>query len=51
MTKQLFEKLVADEEGHYDEFNHHMEHIRRFGLSDLALQTFQKQDTKSATAG
>lgn len=49
-TKQLFEQLVADEEGHYDEFNRQMEHIRRFGLSYLALQSFQKPDVKAAAA-
>ena len=49
-TKQLLEQLVADEEGHYDEFNRQMEHIRRFGLSYLALQSFQQPEAKTATA-
>lgn len=49
-TKQLFEQLVADEEGHYDEFNRQMEHIRRFGPSYLALQSFQKPESRAATA-
>ena len=49
-TKQLFEQLVADEEGHYDEFNRQMEHIRRFGPSYLALQSFQKREARAAAA-
>jgi len=39
-SKQLFESLVNDEEGHFDEFNRQMEHIQRFGASYLALQSF-----------
>jgi bacterioferritin len=50
-TKQLFEQLVTDEEGHYDEFNRQMEHIKRFGPSYLALQSFQKSEPKGPTAG
>ena len=50
-TKQLFEQLVGDEEGHYDEFNRQMDHIRRFGPSYLALQSFQKPEASTATAG
>lgn len=39
-TKQLFEALVADEEGHQDAFDKQLENIKRFGLSYLALQSF-----------
>lgn len=39
-TKQIFEALVADEERHYDGFDKQLENIRRFGLSYLALQSF-----------
>jgi bacterioferritin len=42
ISKQMFESLVGDEEGHYDEFDRQMEHIRRFGPSYLALQSFGK---------
>ena len=38
-TKQLFECLVADEEGHYDGFNRQIDMIKRFGLTYLALQS------------
>ncbi len=39
-TKQIFEKLVGDEEGHFDQFEKQHENIKRFGLSYLALQSF-----------
>jgi bacterioferritin len=38
-SKQLFEGLVHDEEGHYDEFQRQSEHIQRFGPAYLALQS------------
>jgi bacterioferritin len=39
-SKQIFEKLVIDEEGHYDQFEKQHDNIKRFGLSYLALQSF-----------
>jgi bacterioferritin len=39
-SKQLFEKLIHDEEGHFDAFEKQFEHIQRFGPSYLALQSF-----------
>ncbi|HVP64678.1 MAG TPA: ferritin-like domain-containing protein [candidate division Zixibacteria bacterium] len=42
-SKQLFESLVKDEEGHYDEFDKQQEHIRHFGPAYLALQSFGKE--------
>jgi bacterioferritin len=39
-TKQIFERLVGDEEGHFDAFDKQHENIKRFGLSYLALQSF-----------
>jgi bacterioferritin len=40
VSKQIFERLVADEEGHQNEFEQQLENIQRFGLSYLALQSF-----------
>ena len=40
VSKQLFEHLVADEEGHQNEFERQRENIQRFGPSYLALQSF-----------
>ena len=39
-TKQLFERLVADEEGHFDQYEKQRDNIGRFGPSYLALQSF-----------
>jgi len=41
VSKQLFERLVADEEGHFDQFEKQHDNIKRFGLSYLALQSFK----------
>ena len=40
VSKQLFERLVGDEEGHQNEFERQLENIKRFGPSYLALQSF-----------
>ena len=40
VSKQVFEHLVADEEGHQDGFERQLDNIKRFGLSYLALQSF-----------
>jgi bacterioferritin len=42
VSKQMFEALVGDEERHFDEFDLQMDHIKRFGPSYLALQSFQR---------
>ena len=39
-SKEVFEHLVGDEEGHFSQFEQQREHIERFGLSYLALQSF-----------
>jgi len=41
-TKEIFESLVGEEEGHFDEFDRQLDHIRRFGPAYLALQSFGK---------
>jgi bacterioferritin len=45
VSKQIFEQLVGDEEGHYEVFDRQLENIKRFGQAYLALQSFE------ATAG
>ena len=42
VSKQLFEALVGDEEGHYDQFDKQLANIKRFGPNYLALQSFEK---------
>lgn len=44
-SRELFERLVGDEERHYDEFDRQMDHIKRFGPAYLALQSFGKGET------
>lgn len=39
-SKQIFEQLVRDEEGHFDIFEKQRDNIKRFGPSYLALQSF-----------
>lgn len=39
-SKQIFERLVADEEAHFDLFEKQLDNIKRFGPSYLALQSF-----------
>lgn len=41
VSKQIFEALVADEEGHFDTFDKQLDNIKRFGLNYLALQSFE----------
>ena len=38
-SKQLFEQMVKDEEGHFDQFEKQRDHLKRFGPSYLALQS------------
>lgn len=39
-SKQIFEQLVRDEEGHFDFYEKQFDNIKRFGPSYLALQSF-----------
>ena len=50
-TKSIFEGLVSDEEGHYDQFEKQRDNIKRFGLSYLALQSFGAGAAEPAAAG
>lgn len=42
-TKRIFEQLVNDEEGHFNQFDVQQEHIAQFGPAYLALQSFGKE--------
>jgi bacterioferritin len=48
ISKQLFEKLVADEERHYDQYDLEVEKIEKFGDRYLALQSI---DRSKSTGG
>ena len=49
-SKQVFEGLVGDEEGHFDQFDQQLDNIKRFGLSYLALQSFGTEPAEGAPA-
>ena len=50
-SKKIFEGLVGDEESHYTQFEQQRDNIKRFGLSYLALQSFEKGVAEPAVAG
>ncbi len=41
-SKKLFEKLVADEERHFDQYDTEIKHIEAFGERYLALQAIER---------
>jgi len=43
-TEQMFQQMVKDEEGHFDQFDQQLDNIKRFGPNYLALQTIAAQD-------
>lgn len=47
-SKKIFEDLVADEEGHYDQFDQQVDFIDRFGEKYLALHSFGGGSTDDA---
>lgn len=49
-SKQIFERLIGDEEGHFADFDRQLENIQRFGPSYLALQSFEKAPPSEAAA-
>jgi bacterioferritin len=51
VSKQIFEKLVADEERHLDQFEKQLDNIKRFGASYLALQSFGPGEADTPGAG
>jgi bacterioferritin len=40
VSKQIFERLVGDEERHFDLYEKQLDNIKRFGPNYLALQSF-----------
>ena len=41
-TKKLFEDLVVEEERHFDQFETQADHIKKYGVQFLALQSFER---------
>jgi len=49
-SKRIFEGLVGDEEGHFDQFEKQRHNVKRFDLSYLALQSFGSGTPAPASA-
>ncbi len=47
VTKRLFEELVVDEEGHFDQFDTELTNIEKFGEKYMALQSIERSKTSS----
>jgi len=41
-TKKIFEQLVEDEEGHFDQFDTQLDQLKKFGERYLALQSIER---------
>ena len=46
VTKKLFEDIVTEEEGHFDNFDDELENMERFGENYLTLQAIQRAKTR-----
>jgi bacterioferritin len=44
-SKRLFEDLVVQEEGHYDQFDVQSENLKKYGEQFLALQSIERSKT------
>lgn len=51
VSKTLFEKLVVDEERHFDQFDDEIENLNRFGKEYLALQSIERSRSRRAGGG
>jgi len=47
-SKRLFEDLVTDEEGHYDQYDQELDNMAKFGDRYLALQSIERAKNRSA---
>jgi len=48
VTKKLFEDLVLEEEGHFDNFDNEIDNMERFGENYLTLQAIERAKTRGA---
>lgn len=51
VSKKLFEQLVEDEEGHFDNYDVEMENLEKFGDNYLALQSIERSKNISSQQG
>ena len=47
VSKKLFEDLVVDEEGHYDQYDVELDNLNKFGERYLALQSIERSKSRS----
>lgn len=48
VSKKLFEDLVVEEEGHYDNFDNEIDNMDRFGENYLTLQAIERAKTRGS---
>lgn len=51
VSKKLFEDLVVDEEGHYDQYDIELDNLNKFGERYLALQSIERSKSRSLAGG
>ncbi|MFP4471563.1 MAG: bacterioferritin [Bacteroidales bacterium] len=51
VSKKLFEALVEDEEGHFDNFDVEIENLKKFGDQYLALQSIERSKNVGSAKG
>lgn len=49
VSKQLFEGLVVEEEGHFNQYDTELENLRKFGPNYLALQSIERSKVRNTT--
>ncbi len=49
-TKKIFEQLVLDEEGHYDQYDTQLDQLKKFGERYLALQSIERSKNMESGA-
>ena len=48
VSKKLFEELVIDEEGHYDQYDTELDNLAKFGDRYLALQSIERSKSRAS---
>jgi len=51
VSKKIFEDLVVDEEGHYDQYDIELDNLSKFGERYLALQSIERSKSRSMAGG
>ena len=49
-TKKIFEQLVLDEEGHFDQYDTQLDQLKKFGERYLALQSIERSKNMESGA-